>query len=666
MREAKEGGLAAVQCYRCLVYCRLRPVQPDEDAGIYKHLKLRKQSITVDETTYVFDRTFKPRGTQEAVFQEVARPLVDHVVEGYNAAITAYGQPGTGKSFTMSNFKPGQEGIIPRSAGHLFELIENTPTKTFSLSANFVQIYRDKLTDLMDEGQARVVVRFTKEKGVELINCTTVQIGSKEDFMAMYREGVSRSVVRPTKKSPESSRGHTALVLHVRVSSNGPADVSKRASGKITFLDLAGCDQRLEEPPCHQNTAGEVKQINASLASLGAVVAALSACRKKVPWNQSGLTRLMQDSLGGTCRSAVVHTVGPAAVDNLPAAEHGFALCNRAMAIRSVAKQELAIDYQKLAAQLQAELNAKNAKIDSLERAAKRRAVEDFRLEARLAGDTQRLRRHHADELRQLVAAGATPGTIQRLLDVHATEDEDLQDEHHNEREFAQEQRAGKLRDLQDEHHNEREFALEQRSGKLQDLQDRHHNERGFAQENRAGTLQDLQDEQHNEREFAQEQRADKLQDLQGATQRRAGGSEELKEVNDAQQNSGKGGAGVHATVGRDDAASAQSAAEVASLRREIEAMKQAAAARAPNLSETEAAHAQCACMLEEVRAQNESLAKASSANVAQFKRLESDIEQLKAANSAAHQHHTSLKSKLEDTRQQLSSLQAHHEQAHE
>eukprot|EP00659_Diplonema_papillatum_P003041 gene3041-4775_t len=423
----------------------------DPDA-LRKRLQSLKTEIDLgEEKTYNFDGNFNPDCTQEDIFQEVARPSVEHIIKGYNAAIMAYGQTGTGKSFTMSNFKPGQEGIIPRSAGHLFELIESTPTKTFSLSANFVQIYRDKLTDLMDEKQPKVDIRFSKEKGVELVGCTTVQIGSKEDFMAMYQEGDARRVVRPTKMNPESSRGHTALVLYIDVVSNDPNDMSRPVSGKITFIDLAGYERfdktGIKAGPGNEHIVDEAKKINASLLSLGHVVAALSAMEKHIPWRNSKLTRLLQDSIGGKSRSTIMLTIGPAS-NHFHETSNSLNFGNVAMAIRSVAKQEQEVDYQKLAAKLQADLEERDAKIDSLEAVAKQRESERLHLEARFTRDTGRLRQRHSDELKQLMQDGGTAERIQKLLDAHEVEDENLQEEQFEEREFVRERDEEEAREM--------------------------------------------------------------------------------------------------------------------------------------------------------------------------------------------------------------------------
>ncbi|KAJ9473587.1 hypothetical protein DIPPA_22195 [Diplonema papillatum] len=631
MGDAKGGEPDLIQ--RCLVYCRLRPTKPNElneKEGVYKLVELHKQIIKVgEEKTYTFDGTFNPDGTQEEIFQIVARPSVEHIIKGYNAAIMAYGQTGTGKSFTMSNFKPGQEGIIPRSAGHLFELIESTPTKTFSLSANFVQIYRDKLTDLMDEKQPKVDIRFSKEKGVELVGCTTVQIGSKEDFMAMYQEGDARRVVRPTKMNPESSRGHTALVLYIDVKPNDPNDMSRPATGKITFIDLAGYERfdktGIKATAGNEHLVDEAKKINSSLLSLGHVVSALSSGDKHIPWRDSKLTMLLQDSIGGKSRSTIMITIGPAS-NHFHETTNSLGFGNRAMAIKSVAKQEVEVDFQKLAAKLQAEIDEKDAKIDSLEKTAKQREAERLNIEARSVRDTSRLRQRHADELKQLMEEGATVERIQKLLDAHEVEDSNLQEEQFEEREFVK----------------EREEEEDRETIKTIDQQHRV----------RAASIK---------REVSQAKQ--KELDAAYALIAQLRGVTDIAEIaKEIAELAGTPSPSDEAGGEPEEAASPRTAnhAEVAILQREIGEMKLKAEADVQKMSQTKAAHLKCANLLKEAREQNKILLK-ESVNVEQLQKLEGEVEELKTAKAAAHEHYTELEDKLENTRKQLYAVQAEH-----
>eukprot|EP01063_Lacrimia_lanifica_P023964 TRINITY_DN3188_c0_g1_i11.p1 TRINITY_DN3188_c0_g1~~TRINITY_DN3188_c0_g1_i11.p1 ORF type:complete len:1749 (+),score=834.00 TRINITY_DN3188_c0_g1_i11:162-5408(+) len=433
---------------RCLVYARLRPTKALDGIGkdgVYQLVHCNKKKIilgTPEEPikTFNFDGSFTPANTQEEIFNEVAVASLDHVLKGFTSAIMCYGQTGTGKSYTMSHKSPGQEAIIPRSANYLFAKIKDMPTKEFHLSAHFVQIYRDTLSDLMvdPKEKQKVDIRFQDKTGVEIVNCTEVPVTSTEQFMAMYEEGDARRVVRPTKMNPDSSRGHTALVLYVKSKSVDPNDMSMPANGKITFIDLAGYE-RFEKTglkdPVHID---EAKKINASLLALGYVVTALSNGDKHVPWRNSKLTRLLQDSIGGKSRSTIVITCGPAST-NLHESQNSFDFGNRAMAVKVAAKLDVAVDYQKLSVKLQQQLDEQEEKLSKLEKAEKERDVERAATQDRHKRDMERLRTRHKDELVKLMEEGATNERVQKLIEMQDAETETLEDMQHDEQAVQEE-----------------------------------------------------------------------------------------------------------------------------------------------------------------------------------------------------------------------------------
>eukprot|EP00672_Neobodo_designis_P010498 CAMPEP_0174866556 /NCGR_PEP_ID=MMETSP1114-20130205/62308_1 /TAXON_ID=312471 /ORGANISM="Neobodo designis, Strain CCAP 1951/1" /LENGTH=138 /DNA_ID=CAMNT_0016101719 /DNA_START=43 /DNA_END=455 /DNA_ORIENTATION=- len=134
----------------------------------------------------------------------------------------AYGQTGTGKTFTLCNTKPGQEGVVPRAAHLLFDTVKADTGRSYTIEAQFVQIYRDNLGDLLSEsGRDKVDIVFDRDAGVTLPGSTTRAVASAEELLELFAEGDKRRVTTATAMNPESSRGHSALVIWV---TSQPAD----------------------------------------------------------------------------------------------------------------------------------------------------------------------------------------------------------------------------------------------------------------------------------------------------------------------------------------------------------------------------------------------------------------------------------------------------------
>ncbi|ESL08590.1 kinesin [Trypanosoma rangeli SC58] len=223
---------------RCLVYCRLRPANKTDFRGGGSNLvSVEGKDIALkSERRYAFDGTFDQDSTQEQIFDSVAVPCIDHAFNGFCSALMCYGQTGTGKSYTMCNTTSGTEGIIPRAAQYIFEKLETSSGRNYEIVGRFVQIYRDNLGDLMvGSGKERVEIRFDEDEGITLMGCTSRLLSTPQEFMQFYRAGNERRVVTATAMNPESSRGHTALMINI--ASEDPNDpAGRKMRGKITLL----------------------------------------------------------------------------------------------------------------------------------------------------------------------------------------------------------------------------------------------------------------------------------------------------------------------------------------------------------------------------------------------------------------------------------------------
>jgi hypothetical protein len=454
---------------RCLVYCRLRPtIKKDYKEGGHTLVTLEdKRVIVKDERHYDYDGTFGPSAGQAEIFDSVAIPCIDHAFRGFCSALMCYGQTGTGKSFTMCNTDPQQLGIIPRAAKYIFEKIhedeENDPTRVYTVTGQFVQIYRDHLGDLMvHEGKDRVEIHYDEETGVSLTGCTSHRLTSAKEFMRFYLEGNARRAVGSTAMNAESSRGHTAMVIYV--SSEDPEDPSKgKLRGKVTFIDLAGYERfsKTGITSADPIRKDEAKTINASLLALGHVVSSLSAGTKHVPWRNAKLTRILQDSIGCRSRTSIILTVGPSS-------EHLYETTNtlqfglRAMAVKVEAKVSVTVDYVKLSKKLMGLLSERDERISSLEVQIANRDAERQELLARYQRDRGDLEKRFTAELEHLTASGASDEQIRNLKEVYQAEVENLQDQQQEEIGYQDEIHSKEITQLiKEQRHQEAKSLME-------------------------------------------------------------------------------------------------------------------------------------------------------------------------------------------------------------
>jgi hypothetical protein len=298
---------------------------------------------------FSFDRVFGPDTTQDDIWQEV-EPLVAAAVDGYNATVLAYGQTGAGKTYTMMGTAQAP-GLVGRALRRLFELIETRPELTFAVHMTFVELHLDQFVDLLDPDmqpvrRKQLLPTARRHARIELHEAppangrgvaTTFLAGggatlhcpvtSYAEAWQLVQRGSRARAVAATRLNAASSRAHAVLTLQIE--SVGPgADQQQQQQqqqrvGKLHLVDLAG-SERLARSGAEGEAARETMHINSSLLALGDVLAALSQNSdpqaageppQPVPYRNSKLTRLLQDSLGGTARTAFIVHLHPAPVN---------------------------------------------------------------------------------------------------------------------------------------------------------------------------------------------------------------------------------------------------------------------------------------------------------------------------------------------------------------
>ena len=277
-------------------------------------------SAAASARTFTFDYTYGADCTQHQIFAQTAQPIIDSVLEGYNGTIFCYGQTGTGKTHTMEGVVDDESlrGIMPNSFHYIFDTIAKAPsTIQFLVRASFLEIYLDDVFDLLsvEKERCRMDVKESKDKGVFVKDLIEQQVSCVADMMKVLKTGTKQRKVGATKMNAGSSRSHSILTITVETSESVTAGAETKTTykvGKLHLVDLAG-SERQKKTEAEGSRLDEAKSINWSLTVLGNVIKALiDKNAKHVPYRDSKLTRLLQDSLGGNTKTVMIANVGPA------------------------------------------------------------------------------------------------------------------------------------------------------------------------------------------------------------------------------------------------------------------------------------------------------------------------------------------------------------------
>ncbi|KAL2143837.1 hypothetical protein VTI28DRAFT_9979 [Corynascus sepedonium] len=287
-----------------------------------KLVQLSMGPNAVSDKTYNFDRVFSQAADQNMVFEEVVKPVLDEMLSGYNCTIFAYGQTGTGKTYTMSGdltesmgMLSDNAGIIPRVLQALFNKLELEEQEN-SVRCSFIELYNEELRDLLssDDNAKLKIYDDTSRKG----HSTTMVQGMEERYilnagegLKWLREGSVKRQVAATKCNDLSSRSHTVFTITVYAKQKTENGEDYLMLGKLNLVDLAG-SENIQRSGAENKRAAEAGLINKSLLTLGRVINALVDRSPHIPYRESKLTRLLQDSLGGRTKTCIIATISPA------------------------------------------------------------------------------------------------------------------------------------------------------------------------------------------------------------------------------------------------------------------------------------------------------------------------------------------------------------------
>ncbi|XP_008102936.1 kinesin-like protein KIF3A isoform X2 [Anolis carolinensis] len=309
------------------VVVRCRPFNEREKTMCYKmsvNVDEMRGTITVHKTdssneppkTFTFDTVFGPESKQLDVYNLTARPIIDSVLEGYNGTIFAYGQTGTGKTFTMEGVRavPELRGIIPNSFAHIFGHIAKAEGDTrFLVRVSYLEIYNEEVRDLLGKDQTqRLEVKERPDVGVYIKDLSAYVVNNADDMDRIMTLGHKNRSVGATNMNEHSSRSHAIFTITIECSEKGVDGNIHVRMGKLHLVDLAGSERQAKTGATGQRLK-EATKINLSLSTLGNVISALVDGKSThVPYRNSKLTRLLQDSLGGNSKTMMCANIGPA------------------------------------------------------------------------------------------------------------------------------------------------------------------------------------------------------------------------------------------------------------------------------------------------------------------------------------------------------------------
>ncbi|KAI8556551.1 hypothetical protein RHMOL_Rhmol05G0262200 [Rhododendron molle] len=382
------------------VLLRCRPLSEDEQRlNVPKVITCNehKREVTVLQSVankpvdrvFTFDKVFGPKSQQRSIYDQAIAPVVNEVLEGFNCTVFAYGQTGTGKTYTMEGGMrnkggelPADAGVIPRAVRQIFDTLE-AQNADYSVKVTFLELYNEEITDLLapedfsrssedrqkkpisllEDGKGCVIVRGLEEEAVYSAN----------EIYNLLERGAAKRRTADTLLNKRSSRSHSVftITIHVKEASVGDEELIK--CGKLNLVDLAG-SENIFRSGAREGRAREAGEINKSLLTLGRVINTLVEHSAHIPYRDSKLTRLLRESLGGKTKTCIIATISQSAhcleetLSTLDYAYRAKNIKNKPEANQKMSKAVLLKDlYLEIERMKQGAETAKNEKLEQLE-----------------------------------------------------------------------------------------------------------------------------------------------------------------------------------------------------------------------------------------------------------------------------------------------------------
>ncbi|KAL4556329.1 hypothetical protein LXL04_038977 [Taraxacum kok-saghyz] len=308
------------------VFCRCRPLNQDEitkgstSVVDFESSQENELKITASDSSkkqFKFDHIFRPEDNQEAVFSQTL-PLVVSVLDGFNVCIFAYGQTGTGKTFTMEG-NAENRGVNYRTLEELFKVSkERSEIMRYEVSVSMLEVYNEKIRDLLVEDKdpeqqppKKLEIKQSAEGTQEVPGLAEVAVSKTDEVWELLKNGSRVRSVGSTNANELSSRSHCLLRVTVRGENlvNG-----HKTRSHLWLVDLAG-SERVGKIEVEGERLKESQFINKSLSALGDVISALASKTSHIPYRNSKLTHILQSSLGGDCKTLMFVQISPSSAD---------------------------------------------------------------------------------------------------------------------------------------------------------------------------------------------------------------------------------------------------------------------------------------------------------------------------------------------------------------
>ncbi|KAL3841790.1 hypothetical protein ACJMK2_019899 [Sinanodonta woodiana] len=324
MSDVKIALPQKAECVKVVVRCR--PMDEKEVAAGYDRvieMNVKKGTIELKNPksngeaprTFTFDSVYDWNSKQRDLYEETFRDLVQSVLEGFNGTIFAYGQTGTGKTFTMQGIKndPDLRGVIPNSFEHIFQHISRSENQQYLIRASYLEIYQEEIRDLLSKDQSkRLELKERPDTGVYVKDLSSFVTKSVKEIEHVMNVGNQNRSVGATNMNEHSSRSHAIFIITIECCELKEDGENHIRVGRLNLVDLAG-SERQAKTGATGDRLKEATKINLSLSALGNVISALVDGKSThIPYRDSKLTRLLQDSLGGNARTVMVANIGPA------------------------------------------------------------------------------------------------------------------------------------------------------------------------------------------------------------------------------------------------------------------------------------------------------------------------------------------------------------------
>ncbi|PMD21318.1 kinesin heavy chain [Hyaloscypha hepaticicola] len=301
---------------------------------------------------FTFDRVFDMNSRQKDVFDFSIKSTVDDILNGYNGTVFAYGQTGAGKSYTMMGTDIDNDegrGVIPRIVEQIFASILSSPGSIeYTVRVSYMEIYMERIRDLLAPHNDNLPVHEEKNRGVYVKGLLEIYVSSVQEVYEVMRRGGSARAVASTNMNAESSRSHSIFVITITQKN---VETGSAKSGQLFLVDLAG-SEKVGKTGASGQTLEEAKKINKSLSALGMVINNLTDGKSShIPYRDSKLTRILQESLGGNSRTTLIINCSPSSyndAETLSTLRFGM----RAKAIKNKAKINAEISPAELKALL--------------------------------------------------------------------------------------------------------------------------------------------------------------------------------------------------------------------------------------------------------------------------------------------------------------------------